>query len=149
MRVSRGHKSLVELALEARKNNFKYVLVVAEWRGNPGALILYELSEDQVPKTQLVKVATIILKGVKLSRENPLSSRAYGANKVAVDYSGCLTQDCFYLADLLNKIFEKIVSNEPDLVYKLEDGKYLELKAINSHGRVVGPVIRILRVIRG
>ncbi|MEM4717237.1 MAG: ribosomal biogenesis protein [Desulfurococcaceae archaeon] len=149
MRISRGHRSLVELALEAKKNKLKYVLIVSEWRGNPGSLILHELTEDSAQRAQLSRVATIVLKGVKLSRENPLSSRAYGVSNVAVDYSGCITQDCFYLADLLNKIFEKILSKDPDIVYKLEDNKYLELRAVNSHGRVVGPVIKITRVIPG
>lgn len=148
-KTNRGHKSLVELAFEAKKLGYRYILIVSDRRGNPSEISIYEVAEEHPAHPKLVKLITLELKGVKLSRENPESSKIYGVERLAIDSSSCISNDCFYLADLMNKILEKILSSKPDITLVLNEGKYLELKFVNIHGKPVGPVLRIIRVSRG
>lgn len=146
-KVNRGHKKLIELAIEAKQYGLHYVMIITERYGNPGYVNIYEIADDI--SCRLVKVATLVIGGVRLTRENPNVSRTYGASRVVIDFSKCITNDCFFIADLLIKVFNKIISDKAELIIKLEEQKYIELKCFNIHGNPVGPVIRISRVIRG
>lgn len=146
-RINRGHKSLSELAVEVAKNRFKYLMVIGERRGNPGVLVIYEISELAPYKVAYRRISRIILSGVKLSRENPESSKAYGARSVGVDYSNCISSDCFLMADLLIKLAGNVVSERPDITYVLSEGRFIELKALNVHGKPIGPILRIKKVL--
>jgi U3 small nucleolar ribonucleoprotein protein IMP4 len=147
IRIQRGHKTLEDLAIEAYTRGLKYVLVVSEFRGNPGRLSLFEVQAEITPK--LVKIADLILKGVKLSRENPLASKVYGASSIAIDHSKCISSDCFLLADILLKVFQPRIAKDPDVTVLLEEDKYIVVKFQNAHGKLIGPVLRVLRVIGG
>lgn len=146
-RVNRGHKSLVELALETKRLGYNYLAIVSEKHGNPSMISLYEIV-DGYPYPSTKSLAKILLKGVKLSRENPEASRAYSAKTIGVDFSRCISGDCYYLSDLLIRIFSKIYSDNPDLKLILEEDAFIVFKCINVHGRVIGPVLRISKVIR-
>ena len=146
-RISRGHKSLVDLAIEAAKLGAKYILLVTEKSGNPRGLIIYgveEMGHHAVSK----RLAILLIKGVKLSRENPESSKAYGVSNISIDYSKCFSDDCFYIADLLVKILGDMVSEKGDLRILLGENKYISIQALNIHGKPVGPLVLVERVIR-
>lgn len=147
-RINRGHKTLIELALEAKRRGSKYVAIVTEREGNPGAINLYEVTEEASVHPALTKIATLIIKGIKLSKENPETSRAYGVSKISINSSKCVSDDCFYIADILAKIFNKLLEEKPDITIVLEEDKYIVLKCLNIHNRPVGPMIRVLRVVR-
>lgn len=148
-KTNRGHKTLLELAIEAKRRELSYVAIVTDCGGNPGAIDIYEVVEEASMHPKLVKIATLVIKGVKLSRENPDAVRVYGISKVNVDSSKCMSDDCFYISDIFTKIFSKLLSNNPDITIVLEEGKYIVLKCVSVHGGLVGPVIRILHVVRG
>lgn len=148
-RVNRGHKSLTELAIEAISNNLKYVMVVTERRGNPGSLMIYEVSGTAPYRVSLKRISRIILSGVKLSRENPESSKSYGAKTIGVDYSNCISSDCFLISDLLIKLAGNGLSEKPDIMFVLSEERFIELRALNVHGKVIGPVIRVKKVLPG
>jgi len=145
-KINRGHKSLVELAIEANRLGYQYILIVSDCGGNPSSIAIYEVAEDTSGHLALKNLAVIKVRGVKLSRENPESSKTYGASSLSINYSNCVSSDCFYIADLLTKIFEKILSEKPDIIVHLSESKYIELKFTNIHGKPVGPVLRIIRV---
>ena len=148
-KVNRGHKTLVELALEAKYLKLDYVMVISEKEGNPRAINVYEVTNRDTLQPGLRKVVTLVLKGVKLSRENPEASKAYNVVSVNVDSSSCISDDCFFLADLLMRIFSKLLSSKPNITFTLEESKYITLKCINVHGKPVGPVISIVKVVKG
>lgn len=148
VKINRGHKSLLELAIEACKLGAKYFLVVTEWRGNPRAINIYEVEKTQPHHVEYKEIATILIRGVKLSRENPESSRAYGISRIGVDYSKCISDDCFYLADLLVKILQDKISEKPELKIVLEEDKFIVINALNIHEKPVGPVLRVEKVVR-
>lgn len=148
-RVNRGHKSLDELALEARKLGLRFFAIVEEKHGNPSTIDIYEVVNGAGPRYLRRRFLKIVLKGARLSRENPGSGRAYGVKSVSIDYSKCLTGDCFLLADALIKILEKVFSDVGDLRLVLEENDGLiELKWLNVHGRAVGPLIKISKVVK-
>jgi len=45
VKINRGHKSLLELAIEASRLGAKYFLIITEWRGNPRAINIYEVEK--------------------------------------------------------------------------------------------------------
>jgi U3 small nucleolar ribonucleoprotein protein IMP4 len=146
VKTQRGHKTLEELAIEAYTHGLKYVLVVCELQGNPSRISIYEVRAELFP--ELVKIADLVLKGVKLSRENPLATRAYGVESLNVEYSKCISSDCFLLADILVKIFQSRIRVDPDVTILLEEDKYIIVKFQNIHGKPVGPLLRVIRVER-
>jgi U3 small nucleolar ribonucleoprotein protein IMP4 len=148
VRISRGHKSLVELAVETTKLGAKYILLVTEKSGNPRGLIIYGVEEMGHYRAVSKRLAILLIKGVKLSRENPESSKAYGVSSIFIDYSKCFSDDCFYIADLLVKILGDMVSEKGDLRILLGENKYISIQALNIHGKPVGPLVLVERVIR-
>jgi hypothetical protein len=138
----------VELAIEARRLGYQYIFIVSDRGGNPSSIAIYEIAGDTSSHLALKKLAVIELRGVKLSRENPESSKTYGVSSLSIDYSNCVSSDCFYIADLLTKIFEKVLSEKPNIIIHLSESKYIELKFTNIHGKPVGPVLRIIRVVK-
>jgi len=146
LRVQRGHRTLNDLAVEAYVNRLKYVLLVGELHGNPKLISIYEVLEE--PELRLVKIVDLLLKGVKLSRENPSSARIYGVETLSINYSKCISSDCYLLADVLTKIFQPRISENPDITVILDEEKYIEVKFQGVHGKLVGPVLRVLRVVK-
>jgi len=147
IKIPRGHRTMRDIALKAYKSGLKYALIIKELHGNPKVISLYRVSPE--PDIELVKIADIVLKGVVLSRENPESSRTYGASSLEVNYSNCISTDCYILADVLTMIFQPIIRKNADLKVVLEEERYIYVKFKNVHGKTVGPVLRVMRVIKG
>lgn len=147
-KTNRGHKTITELAIETRRRGYSFLAIVSERHGNPGVIYIYEVKDDY-PRPFIEKLAEIELSGVVLSRENPEASRAYGISNISIDYTKCISDECFYLADVLIKIFGKIYSDNANLKLVLEEGALLMMKWVNVHGNPVGPLLKIKRVLKG
>lgn len=65
-RVTRGHLTMQELAVLALNRGVNRVVVVAERRGNPGIIRVYE---PKPAPPRLENIVSFIVKGVSLSRE--------------------------------------------------------------------------------
>lgn len=147
VKVNRGKKTMEELCLEASARGLRYIAVVSERRGNPGKIDIYELGEGEAGRVVPKKIATLILKGVRLSREDPEAIRLYNPSSVTVNYSGCLSDECYGLADVFLKIFRDILKERGDVVIVLEDSGYLILGFRSPHGKRAGPTLKILKAV--
>ncbi len=151
LKTNRGKKTLQDLALEALENKCKRVIIVLEKRGNPSALRIYDVDGENVALTLLF---TIILGGVKLSRENPEAIRAYNPTKLAA-YPQQAEEVIEELTDVAVKAFlAKLVFSIDeactyDVVICVErSGRSLFYVFRNpSTRKVVGPIMKILRVV--
>ncbi|MCY0867911.1 MAG: ribosomal biogenesis protein [Desulfurococcus sp.] len=144
-RITRGKMRLSDLAAEAYRRGLQYILIVCESRGNPSQLLVYRI-EASTGLFQVSRYAVIKLKGVRLSRENPLSTRVYNPRSIGIDYENCTTDLCFTLADLLLAIFFKVLGNQPDVKVVLEDGEAVTMRFYSSVNRQVGPLIKVREV---
>ena len=66
IRLTRGHLSMAELAREAVIHGADRVAIVADRRGNPGIIRVYDVDRDGL---SLRNIVSMIVKGVTLSRE--------------------------------------------------------------------------------
>jgi U3 small nucleolar ribonucleoprotein protein IMP4 len=144
--VTRGKKTLSELAIESHRNRAKYFMVIGEKRGNPSLIRIYTINyTGRIPIHQ--HIASIVLRGVTLSRENPESIKTYGIEYVGLDNDKCVSDRCFKLFDVLYQLLMDRISRNPDIVIVLEDrGPYTIVKAVNKLGKITGPIIRVHRV---
>lgn len=141
--VNRGKKTIDELGLEAYRNKTQYIFVVGEKKGNPSMIRIYKVYFDEKPP-KIKHIATLIIRGVKLTRENPDASRAYNPETIAIDYDMCETDNCYKLADQLIEIFHNIISEKPDVTVKLEETRnIIVVKPLNRLGKPCGPIIRV------
>lgn len=143
--VNRGKKTLEELGIEAYRHKARYIFITGERRGNPSIIRIYHV--DTYQKIPMVKhIASIIIKGVKLSRENPEAMRAYNPVTIKIDYMKCISDQCFRLSDLFYSIYEEIIDEEkPEITLLLEEknkGRIL-FKPVNRLGKTCGPIIII------
>lgn len=143
--VNRGKKTLEELGIEAHRHKARYIFVAGERRGNPSIIRIYRVDTTQkIPKVK--HIASIIIKGVKLTRENPEATRAYNPETIKIDYMKCISDQCFKLSDLFYSIYEKIIDEEkPEITLLLEenDKGRIVFKPINRLGKTCGPIIII------
>ncbi len=144
--LTRGKKTLDELAVEAHRYRCKYFIVVGERRGNPSLIRIYMIDyTGRYPKP--VHTASIILRGVTLSRENPEAIKTYGIETIGLDNEKCFSDRCFKLFDTFYQLFRDRVSDKPDILLLFEDKKgYTLIKAVNRLGKPTGPLIRVIRV---
>ncbi|MEM2024782.1 MAG: ribosomal biogenesis protein [Desulfurococcaceae archaeon] len=147
-RVNRGHKTLSELAIESVARKVDYLAIISEKGGNPSAISIYEIAEKHTHCPSPLKIAELLLHGVKLSREVLGSHKAYYASCISIDPSKCTSDDCYFIADLYTKIFIKAMCNKPDLLMVLEDDKHVTIKYVSANGDPVGPVISVIRALR-
>lgn len=145
VRTHRGKKTLLHLAFEARKNRARYIIVVCEKKGNPSLLRIYEVPQVVTqPATNIIKHrASIVLSGVRLSRETPDSSRVYNPETVNIDPMNCVNDQCFLLADLLLKMLEPRLSSNPDITIVLEEKDVFRIVFRNRLNKLCGPVLKI------
>lgn len=147
VKVNRGKKTIEELALEAYYAGLKYLLIVESRLGNPGRIILGEV-DVAWEKAKIRVIARLLIKSVKLGRENPEAIRIYSPSTVSVEYSGCLTEECFWLADFFMSVYKDKLRDTGDVTIILEDRGYLYLRFMAANGRKTGPEIRILKVMK-
>ena len=145
-RVTRGKMSTEDLIYEAEDRDAERVVVVEEKQGNPSKLIVYDLSGKPI--------YTFILRGVSLGRER--DSRAYGAERVCVRLYHLLP-GAVEIAKAFADAFGLEVVESPeetgmcDLILDVEEeeGYWKVFFRIPSSKKVVGPIIRVKKVVRG
>ncbi len=148
LRVHRGKKTLLQLALEARRYGARYLLVVGERKGNPSLIRIYSIGLYFERDSILKHIVSIVIRGVKLSREVPGSTRTYNVERVGVDSRECVSDECFKLADLFLKIFgSKLDLDKPDVwIVVSERNNMVKIVFRNRLGHIVGPAISVWRV---
>ncbi|WP_276815022.1 Brix domain-containing protein [Desulfurococcus amylolyticus] len=146
IRVTRGKKTLEDLVIEAYKNGLSYIAIIGERRGNPSTIEIYKVDSSIMPPSA-IRISTLLLSGVRLSRENPESIRVYNPRSVKVEYDQCVTDECFALADILLSITSKAFSHQPDVKIALEESEYVDVEFYSSTNHRIGPSLRIARVI--
>lgn len=150
IRVHRGKKTLLELAIEAKRYRVKYIAVVGEKKGNPSMIRLYSIGEGHRYSQDILKhYATIVMKGVSLTRELPDSTRAYNPEKLLIDVDNCITDQCYILGDIFLKIYSDRIDYERyDVKIMFIDEKNVVRAEIRSRlNRVCGPILRISKVV--
>jgi len=86
VRLTRGHLSYKELAVEAVTMNADRIIIIGERRGNPSILRIYK----PLGVSGLKNIVTLIIRGVKLSREAGHSSVRVDAGRLIVNYDDTL-----------------------------------------------------------
>lgn len=144
IRTQRGKKTLIEVALEAKRYGAKYVMIVGEKKGNPSILRIYRLVSQVESKNMMKHIATLIFSGVRLSRESPESYRTYNPSSISIDPSECGSDECFMIADLFIKIFSSLLSPKPDITLIIcEEREGFRIEFRNRAGKPCGPLLRI------
>ncbi|ESQ21906.1 MAG: putative exosome subunit/U3 small nucleolar ribonucleoprotein (snoRNP) component, contains IMP4 domain [uncultured Acidilobus sp. CIS] len=134
VRLTRGHLSMDELGVIARRLNVERLVILMERKGNPGIIVSFRPEERG-----LVEVTRLPIVGVTLRRE--LRSR--------VQVNGCrgvygVSESTFNVVDAVAKAFALQVLNEPVgnyLEVREEEGVYLIVP--RSEKGFSGPIIRV------
>jgi len=144
VKVNRGKKTLSDIGLEARKYNANYVFIVCEKKGNPSLIKVYRVNK-YVPYPLLSETAILKIAGVKLSRENPESSRAYNPETLYIDYDKCISVNCYQVSDIFTSIYRGFLNpDKPDIKIVLEEvNSVIYFKPVNRLNRICGPLIKI------
>ncbi len=150
IRTHRGKKTLLELALEAKRFGAKYIIIVGEKKGNPSIIRIYRLipySSTEIQEQLMKHIVTLILSGVKLSREMPEVFRTYNPSTISIDPSMCSSEECFMISDVFIKIFSEVLNPNPDVtLLVIEDREGIRVEFRNRARRPCGPVLRIKKV---
>ncbi|MDM7275107.1 MAG: hypothetical protein P3X22_003155 [Thermoprotei archaeon] len=146
-RVTRGRRSLSDLAREALSVGADRVVVVGERRGNPGVIRVYEpLSGPPA----LREVAVFIVVGVKLAREAGavgVVRPKYLLVKVGGDPVAGEVGEVF-LRVFNARVYREDLEGE-SVVAEMEGLGGVVFVSFKQGGRLVGPVLKISRVIVG
>ena len=141
VRLTRGHLSMRDLAVEAQLVGADRVVVVGEKRGNPGIIRVYKVSGDS-----LVNIASFIVKGVALSRETGAGQPSKGTPlRLVVDTDGSPVADEF--ADAFVVAFHARVFEDPrpgDVLARITglDERTVRVEFYQSDRRV-GPRLKL------
>ena len=141
VRLTRGHLSMRDLAVEAQLVGADRVVVVGEKRGNPGIIRVYKVSGDS-----LVNIVSFIVKGVALSRETGAGQPSKGTPlRLVVDTDGSSVADEF--ADAFVVAFHARVFEDPrpgDVLARITglDERTVRVEFYQSDRRV-GPRLKL------
>ena len=142
-----GHE-LSEWNLEALRKNIRYIIVVGERKGNPSLLRIYSVGYPIEYRRVLKHIASIVLSGVRLSRESPSSTRVFNPETIFLDINECISDQCLLFADMMYKIFNRVLHEKPDVEVKLCDlDTCFKIEFRNRIGRQCGPVIKVTKVV--
>ena len=145
--IHRGKKTLLELALIARKYGVKYIGIVGERKGNPSILKIYNTSLLTYQKNVKPWVM-LVFAGLSLSRELGIYHRPINVDSMSIDSMACISDLCYRIADIFLTIFYPILSNNPDLeiVLKENDG-IVKISFRTRTRKACGRIIKVRRVI--
>ncbi len=151
VKVNRGKSTLRDLYYDAAGLGVKRVVVVSTWKGNPGTIWVYEPVD--VPEPRLSLIASIRLRGVRLSRETPGAVRSRGARSLGVYPEGGEEQRL--VADVLVRAFLARLLLDPetpgfDVVAHISPSPGLLGEVVfrcSPEGRPCGPRMRLAGVV--
>ncbi len=154
IKVNRGKKTLEDLLYDSIEYKADRLIIVGERKGNPGSIKVYYVNSQE---EKLVELALYVIKGVKLSRENPYAVRIYNPSKLMVDASHAKTKVEEIFVEIFSKSFkakihmgslEEIAGKVDVLAIPKWDGKVIKLFFMNpSTKKLGGPVIKFLKVV--
>ncbi len=146
-RLTRGRKSRSDLAREALAVGADRVVVIGERKGNPGVIRVYEPLADP---PALREIAVFIIVGVKLAREAG-AVRPVPPRYLLVKTSGDPVAVRF--GEVFSRAFQARVYREDlegeSVVAEIEGLESLASLSFKQAGRLVGPVLKLSRVIVG
>ncbi|MGC9111968.1 hypothetical protein [Acidilobus sp.] len=138
VRFTRGHESLRDLNSIAIANGFKRVVIINEWRGNPGLMVIYSPSEEN-----LVEIGRLKIVGVKLRRE--LGRRDAGQCREVV--SSSKDETTIYITKLLADAFQLRAAERPDADYlevSLDGDQVAIAPRKRKTNAIFGPLLRVV-----
>ncbi len=150
IKVNRGKKTLDDLLHLVRSYGSQGLIMVLERRGNPSALSYYVDDNVKLKRVMIIKLAS-----VKLLREIRGAQRPVRMLDAVIDeksLDGEVPKDVVdAIRDVLNVRTGANIVNKPDCV-KIKfryEGRYTSLTFVSiSDGKVCGPELRILKVVR-
>lgn len=102
LRINRGKLSLEGVAGKALEVNAEKVLIVERWKGGPGKLQFFEVSQEGLRRIPPL----IYLRGVKLQRDFPEAKpKGRGIKALALAASQSVPLEVKKLEDVLSKFF--------------------------------------------
>lgn len=138
VRFTRGHESLKSINNIANANGFKRVVIINEWKGNPGLMVAYSPSERG-----LIEIGRLRIVGVKLRRE--LGRRNAGLCKEVVSASEDDT--IAYVAKLLADAFQLKIAERPTTDYlevSLDEDYITIVPRKRENNAILGPLLRVV-----
>ena len=154
--INRGKKTLEDLLYDAIEFKADRLIIVGERKGNPGKILIYEVDSKQ---EELRKLSMLILRGVKLSRENPNAIRVYNPQSIVLPILTLRNELEEEAADIISKALKiKLIHSDieeyevkPDIAMKIkysEGEKYFILSFYNpSTRKSVGPLLKVGKII--
>ena len=145
IKVNRGKRTLEDLFYDAVEMRARRIIVVGEWKGNPGLLRFYEPRRAE----GLTLISEMIVRGVTLAREARAHLPPVEPRSIGLELGGELSDEQI---DVVREAFAAkllLPGEEADIhiVVGRERG-LLALKFTDPRGRLRGPVIRIWRMRR-
>ncbi|MFN4045755.1 MAG: hypothetical protein ACK4H7_00240 [Acidilobaceae archaeon] len=147
LRLTRGHKSLSDLAKEALFVGADRVIVICERRGNPGVIRVYE---PLASPPALGEKAVFIVAGVRLAREAG-AGRAVRPRYLLVKASGGPKAEEFgevFMSAFHARVYREDLEGE-SVVAEIECSGDIISLSFKQAGRLVGPILKFSRVIIG
>ncbi|MCS7107051.1 MAG: hypothetical protein NZ902_02990 [Acidilobaceae archaeon] len=133
-RITRGKKSLSALHAEALRLGAKAVIIIANVKGNPGVLRIYNVSENS-----LAEKATFRIEGVSLAREARREVPP-GAKRLSMESDG---------SPIAREVVASLQSSLPpsdrgeSLVLRVEGREERAVVTFLFRERVVGPTLKL------
>lgn len=130
VKINRGHLSMEELLILAKRMGAERVVIVWERKGNPGEIKIFKVDND------LREILSIRIRGVSLSRE---------LGRSPPKPSRCLSAKQEERKDLVVTLFPIIDSERTGECVEVSIDKYNDELRISFSlaGKPVGPVVRI------
>jgi len=144
-KINRGKKSLEDLVEIMILEGYRILIVVNTWKANPGRMDIYR----RVDKN-LVKIGYIVIRSIKLSREQRVSICSIMFPKIVSDK--CLSTTCEAVKEILKAILEMEGNQEgvkvEDGIVHMEDGDDMIYIWFSRNGEKCGPRIGIRSAVR-
>jgi U3 small nucleolar ribonucleoprotein protein IMP4 len=139
-RFTRGHYSMRDLAREALLRGANRIVVIAGRMGNPSLMRIYAVEEDS-----LRNIASLIIKGVALSRELRRPLPLHKPKSMIIEVDGSPLADL--VSDYFIKAFGARLLEKPtpsDIIAKLQSSSQ-EIVTVEflMGGKLVGPRLRV------
>lgn len=144
-KINRGKKSLEDLAGIMFLEGYRTLIVVNTWKANPGRMDIYK----RVDKS-LVRIGYIVIRSIKLSREQRVSICSIRSPKIVSDK--CSSTMCETVKEILKAMLEiedKLESEgTEDGMIHIEGGDSMIYIWFSKNGKRCGPRIGIRSAVR-
>ncbi|MEM1611252.1 MAG: hypothetical protein QXQ57_06375 [Sulfolobales archaeon] len=144
-KINRGKKSLDDLAGIMFLEGYRTLIVVNTWKANPGRMDIYK----RIDKS-LVRIGYIVIRSIKLSREQRVSTCSIRSPKIVSDK--CSSTVCETVKEILKETLEigdRLEGGETeDGMIHIEGGDGMIYIWFSKNGKRCGPRIGIRSAVR-